>query len=85
MNLNEKFNMAFIYGSYSTLHNLGYDYERLEFLGDSVLGLICHSGDTIEDVARMMRKFDISCLPIVDEDMKVLGLITTDQISNLLS
>ena len=50
MNLNEKFDiktenehlykMAFTHGSYSTLHNLDYDYERLEFLGDSVLGLI---------------------------------------------
>jgi homoserine O-acetyltransferase len=45
----------------------------------------CNAGDTIEEVARHMRKFDISCLPVVDEDMKVLGLITTDQISNLLS
>lgn len=45
----------------------------------------CNAGDTIEDVARKMRKFDISCLPVVDEDMVVLGLITTDQISNLLS
>lgn len=45
----------------------------------------CHAGDSIEDIARKMRDFDISCLPVVDEDMKVLGLITTDQISNLLS
>ena len=45
----------------------------------------CHADETIEDIARKMRKFDISCLPVVDEDMKVLGLITTDQISNLLS
>lgn len=45
----------------------------------------CHAQDMIEEIARMMRKFDISCLPVVDEDMKVLGLITTDQISNLLS
>ena len=45
----------------------------------------CNAGDTIEEVARKMRKFDISCLPVVDEDMVVLGLITTDQISNLLS
>lgn len=45
----------------------------------------CHAEDSIEDVAREMRDFDISCLPVVDEDMKVLGLITTDQISNLLS
>ena len=45
----------------------------------------CNAGDTIEEIARQMRKFDISCLPVVDEDMVVLGLITTDQISNLLS
>ncbi|MBQ2832186.1 homoserine O-acetyltransferase [Methanobrevibacter sp.] len=45
----------------------------------------CHANDSIEDIARKMRKFDISCLPVVNEDMKVLGLITTDQISNLLS
>lgn len=45
----------------------------------------CNAGDTIEEVARKMRKFDISCLPVVDEDMVVLGLITIDQISNLLS
>ncbi|WP_405320963.1 homoserine O-acetyltransferase [Methanobrevibacter thaueri] len=44
----------------------------------------CHADDTIEEIARQMRKFDISCLPVVDEDMVVLGLITTDQISNLL-
>ena len=45
----------------------------------------CHAHESIEDIARKMRDFDISCLPVVDEDMKVLGLITTDQISNLLS
>ena len=44
----------------------------------------CHADDTIEEIARQIRKFDISCLPVVDEDMAVLGLITTDQISNLL-
>ena len=44
----------------------------------------CHADDTIEEIARQMRKFDISCLPVVDEDMAVLGLITTDQISKLL-
>lgn len=50
MNLFEKFGietedehlyeMAFTHGSYGTIHKLDYTYERLEFLGDSVLSLI---------------------------------------------
>ena len=50
MNLFEKFNIetdnahlyeiAFTHGSYSTIHDLDYTYERLEFVGDSVLSLL---------------------------------------------
>ena len=45
----------------------------------------CYADDSIEVVARMMNEYDISSLPVVDDDMKVLGIITTDQISHLLS
>ena len=45
----------------------------------------CKSDETIESVARKMRKFDISSLPVVDDDYKLKGIITTDQISHLLS
>ena len=45
----------------------------------------CHSTDSIEDITRMMRKFDISCLPVVDDDFVVEGLITNDHINNMLS
>lgn len=45
----------------------------------------CHSSDSIEDISRMMSKFDISCLPVVDEDFVVEGVITADQINNMLS
>ncbi|MBQ6511631.1 homoserine O-acetyltransferase [Methanobrevibacter sp.] len=45
----------------------------------------CYADDSIESVARMMNEYDISSLPVVDEDMEVLGIITTDQISHLLS
>ena len=38
---NEKlYQIAFTHGSYSTLHELDYNYERLEFLGDSVLSVL---------------------------------------------
>lgn len=45
----------------------------------------CYADDSIESVARMMNEYDISSLPVVDENMEVLGIITTDQISHLLS
>ncbi|MBR6024717.1 MAG: ribonuclease III [Methanobrevibacter sp.] len=50
MNLFEKFSiepnnedyykMAFMHGSYATVHGIKYDYERLEFLGDSILNML---------------------------------------------
>ena len=45
----------------------------------------CHADDSIESTARRMRKLGISCLPVVDDDFKLKGIISTDQISHLVS
>ena len=44
----------------------------------------CKSTDEIEDIARLMKKYNISCLPVVD-GTNLEGLITTDRISHLIS
>ncbi len=36
----EVYKMAFMHGSYGVRHDVDYTYERLEFLGDSVLNLL---------------------------------------------
>ena len=39
-NNEDLFEIAFTHSSYSAKHELDYDYERLEFLGDSVLNML---------------------------------------------
>lgn len=39
-NNEELYEIAFTHSSYSAKHELDYDYERLEFLGDSVLNML---------------------------------------------
>ncbi|AEG18020.1 homoserine O-acetyltransferase MetX [Methanobacterium paludis] len=41
--------------------------------------------EPIEIAARKMRKYNISSLPVVDDNEKVIGIITTDHISTLMA
>jgi homoserine O-acetyltransferase len=40
--------------------------------------------DPIELAARKMKKYNISSLPVVDENQKVVGIVTTNHISILI-
>ncbi len=42
-------------------------------------------GDPIERAARRMNENNISALPVVDDDQKVIGMITSDCVSRLVS
>ena len=53
--------------------------------GRDVKDYTCKSTDEIEDIARLMKKYNISCLPVVDDGSNLEGLITTDRISHLIS
>lgn len=45
----------------------------------------CQSGDSIKEIATKMRKYDISCFPVVDDDLNLEGIITSDEISHSFS
>jgi homoserine O-acetyltransferase len=45
----------------------------------------CKSNETIQTIASKMKKYDISCLPVVNDEYKLEGIITTDQISHLMN
>ena len=45
----------------------------------------CHEDDLIEDIAQMMVEYNISALPVVDEDMNVKGIVAAEQISQFIS
>ncbi|MCH4552339.1 MULTISPECIES: magnesium transporter [Aestuariibaculum] len=40
--------------------------------------------DDAEDVARVMQKYDLEAIPVVDDDMKLLGRITIDDIVDVM-
>ncbi len=47
--------------------------------------IVASPEDPIELAARKMKKFTISSLPVVDENEMVIGIVTTDHISTLMT
>ena len=47
--------------------------------------IVASPEDPIELTARKMKKYNISSLPVVDENDKVIGIVTTDHISTLMT
>ena len=46
--------------------------------------LTCYENDSIYDVAHKMEEKHISGLPVIDKNQKVIGIISTTHLSNLL-
>jgi CBS domain-containing protein len=40
--------------------------------------------ENIESAAKKLRSYNISALPVVDKEQKVVGMVTTDRLSKLL-
>ncbi len=40
--------------------------------------------DDVEDVARIMQKYDLEAIPVIDDDKKLLGRITIDDIVDVI-
>ncbi|MGZ7047637.1 MAG: CBS domain-containing protein, partial [Methanobacterium sp.] len=47
--------------------------------------VITKNDDRIEKAADKMKKYNISSLPVVDDYGRVIGIITTDHISTLIT
>ena len=45
----------------------------------------CKKDETIEVIAGRMKEDDISCLPVINEEDELIGVITTDLISHLFT
>ncbi|MGN1363316.1 MAG: homoserine O-acetyltransferase [Methanobrevibacter sp.] len=45
----------------------------------------CTPDEAITDIANQMKKYDISSMPVVNDNLEVVGLISTDLISHLVS
>ncbi|MDR1721770.1 MAG: homoserine O-acetyltransferase [Methanobrevibacter sp.] len=47
--------------------------------------ITCKLDDSVDSIARKMKKYDISSLPVIDEEGRLVGIITVDQISHLFT
>ncbi|AXT21053.1 magnesium transporter [Flavobacteriaceae bacterium AU392] len=43
-----------------------------------------HVNDDVEDVAKVMQKYDLEAIPVIDDDKKLLGRITIDDIVDVI-
>ena len=58
-------------------------YELDEIMTKDVI--VVSPEDPIELAAKKMKKYNISSLPVVDENQKVVGIVTTNHISILIA
>ncbi|MCX6668273.1 MAG: CBS domain-containing protein [Methanothrix sp.] len=47
--------------------------------------IVSRQNDPIERAGKRMNEHNISALPVIDEDQRVIGMITSDGVSRLVS
>lgn len=58
--------------------------QPLAELADGSLPVTTHAFADREEVARIIRRYDFLALPVVDEDRRVLGIVTVDDVIDAL-
>ena len=65
---------------YTTLHSKSHEKTLLkEFMSSDVI--TCHPDDDIDDAINKMKDYKIRRLPVVDDDNKVIGMISLGDIA----
>lgn len=53
-----------------------------DFMHEDVVS--CHTGDDQEHVAQIFKKYDFTALPVVDKEERMVGIITVDDIMDIM-
>ncbi|HQU08635.1 MAG: magnesium transporter, partial [Verrucomicrobia bacterium 21-51-4] len=59
-------------------------YQKVSDIAQTSLQGICHPNDDKEEVARALANLDLSALPVIDNDRKLLGIITYDDVIDII-
>lgn len=63
---------------------LAHPYQKISEIAQTQLQGVCHVNDDREEVAHALADLDLSALPVVDDDRHLLGVVTYDDVIDIL-